>query len=73
MICKKMENLNMFESNRGPRSNWGSNQPYECLRCGATTMGENIEERNGLIKCIVCGYRVLKKTKPPVVKRVPAR
>jgi DNA-directed RNA polymerase subunit RPC12/RpoP len=36
-------------------------------------MGENIEERNGVIKCIVCGYRVLKKTKPPVVKRVPAR
>jgi len=70
---KKMENLNMFESNRSPRRNWGSNQPYECLRCGATTMGENIEERNGEIKCIVCGYRVLKKTKPPVVKRVPAR
>ena len=63
----------MFESNGSPRSNWGSNQSYECLRCGATTMGENIGERNGLIKCIVCGYRVLKKTKPPVVKRVFAR
>jgi DNA-directed RNA polymerase subunit RPC12/RpoP len=36
-------------------------------------MGENIEERGGLIKCVVCGYRVLKKTKPPVVKRVLAR
>jgi len=24
--------------------------------------GENIEERNGKIKCTVCGYRVLKKT-----------
>jgi DNA-directed RNA polymerase subunit RPC12/RpoP len=35
-------------------------------------MGENIEDR-GIIKCIVCGYRVLKKTKSPVVKRVPAR
>jgi len=55
------------------RSNWGGNLPYECLRCGATTMGENIEERNSEIKCIVCGYRVLKKTKPPVVKKVPAR
>jgi DNA-directed RNA polymerase subunit RPC12/RpoP len=63
----------MFESIRSPRSNWGSNQPYESLQCGAITMGENIEERNGLIKCIVCGYRVLKKTKSPVVKRVPAR
>ncbi len=34
--------------------------------------GQNIEERGGEIKCIVCGYRVLKKTKPPVVKKVPA-
>ena len=63
----------MFESIRSPLSNWGSNQPYEGLRRGATTMGEDIVERNGLIKCIVCGYRVLKKTKPPVVKRVLAR
>ena len=38
-----MENLNMSEYDRSPRSLWGSNQPYECLRCGATTMGENIE------------------------------
>jgi DNA-directed RNA polymerase subunit RPC12/RpoP len=36
-------------------------------------MGENIEGRKGEIKCIVCGYKVLKKSKPPVVKRVPAR
>ena len=63
----------MFEYDRSPRSNLGGNQPYECLLCGATTTGENIEERGGEIKCIVCGYRVLKKTKPPVVKRVPAR
>ena len=62
----------MFESNSNPRSLWGSNQSYECLQCGATTTGENIEERGGEIKCIVCGYRVLKKTKPPVVKKVPA-
>jgi DNA-directed RNA polymerase subunit RPC12/RpoP len=63
----------MFEFNRSLRSDWGSNLSYECLRCGATTVGENIEERGGVIKCIVCGYRVLKKMKPPVVKRVLAR
>jgi len=34
-------------------------------------MGENIADR-GVVKFIVCGYRVLKKTKSPVVKRVPA-
>jgi len=62
----------MSEYDRSPRGYLGGNQPYECLRRGATTMGENIEERNGEIKCIVCGYRVLKKTKPPVVKKVSA-
>ena len=61
----------MLEFNISSRSNWGSNLPYECLRCGAITMGENIADR-GVVKCIVCGYRVLKKTKSPVVKRVPA-
>jgi DNA-directed RNA polymerase subunit RPC12/RpoP len=65
---EKNEKFYMFEFNGSPCINWGSNQPYECLPCGATTMGENIEERGGLIKCIVCGYRVLKKRKPPVVK-----
>jgi DNA-directed RNA polymerase subunit RPC12/RpoP len=69
---QKMENLNMPEYDRSPRSTLRGNQPYECVLCGATTMGENIEERGGIIKCIVCGYRVLKKTKSPVVKRVPA-
>jgi DNA-directed RNA polymerase subunit RPC12/RpoP len=70
-MWKTLENLNMSDYDRSPRSLWGGNKPYECLRCGETTMGDNIEERNGEIKCIVCGYRVLKKTKPPVVKRVP--
>jgi len=32
-----------------------------------------LELRGGGIKCTVCGYRVLKKKRPPVVKRVPAR
>ena len=63
----------MSEYDRSLHSILGGNLPYECLRCGATTMGENIAERNGEIKCIVCGYRVLKKTKPPVVKKVLAR
>ena len=28
---EKMENLNVFESNISPRSNWGSNLPYESV------------------------------------------
>jgi DNA-directed RNA polymerase subunit RPC12/RpoP len=46
---------------------------YECVRCGAKVPSEELELRGGEIKCIVCGYRILKKIKPPVVKRVQAR
>ncbi|MEM0058421.1 MAG: DNA-directed RNA polymerase subunit P [Candidatus Bathyarchaeia archaeon] len=46
---------------------------YECLRCGAKVSTEELELRGGEIKCTVCGYRVLKKIRPPVVKRIKAR
>ena len=43
---------------------------YECVRCGAKVPSEELEMRGGETICIVCGYRILKKVKPPVVKRV---
>lgn len=46
---------------------------YECTRCGAKVPTKELELRGGEIKCIVCGYRVLKKIRPPVVKRVSAK
>jgi DNA-directed RNA polymerase subunit P len=46
---------------------------YECIRCGAKVPSDELELRSGQIKCIVCGYRVLKKIRPPVVKRVSAK
>jgi len=46
---------------------------YECVRCGAKVPSEELELRGGEMKCIVCGYRILKKIRPPVVKRVPAK
>jgi DNA-directed RNA polymerase subunit RPC12/RpoP len=46
---------------------------YECVRCGAKVPSEELEMRGGQIKCIICGYRILKKVKPPVVKRIPAK
>jgi DNA-directed RNA polymerase subunit RPC12/RpoP len=45
---------------------------YECVRCGAKVPLEEVELRGGEVKCIICGYRILKKIKPPVVKRVSA-
>lgn len=46
---------------------------YECIRCGAKVPSEELELRGGETKCIVCGYRVLKKIRPPVVKRVSGK
>ncbi len=42
---------------------------YECERCGTK---QSLEELLQLpeIKCISCGYRVLRKVRPLVVKRV---
>jgi len=46
---------------------------YECVKCGAKVSSEELELRGGRVKCTFCGYRVLKKIRPPVVKRVPAK
>jgi len=46
---------------------------YECVRCGSKVQLEELELRGGEIKCTVCGYRILKKIKPPVVKRISAK
>ncbi|MEA2090723.1 MAG: hypothetical protein U9O89_08250 [Thermoproteota archaeon] len=46
---------------------------YECVRCGAKVSSKQLRLRGGAIKCTVCGYRVLRKIRPPVVKRVSAR
>ena len=43
---------------------------YECVKCGAEVPLDELELRGGKVKCIICGYRVLKKVRPPVVKRV---
>jgi len=45
---------------------------YECIRCGARVSTGDLELRGGEIKCTVCGYRVLRKIRPPIVKRVKA-
>jgi len=45
---------------------------YECVRCGAKVSSEELELRGGGIKCTMCGYRILKKIRPPVVKRIRA-
>ncbi len=41
---------------------------YECVRCGTRVTSEQLSQLPE-IKCI-CGYRILKKTRPPIVKQV---
>ena len=46
---------------------------YECVRCGAKVPSDELELRGGDTKRIICGYRILKKIKPPVVKRIQSK
>ncbi len=48
----------------------GGGVVYECIKCGAKVLTEELEMRGGGIKCTFCGYRILKKIRPPVIKRV---
>lgn len=43
---------------------------YECVKCGAVVSSEELELRGGGVKCTYCGYRVLRKIRPPIVKRI---
>lgn len=45
---------------------------YRCLKCGYTFKGEELILRDR-IACPKCGYRVLAKLRPPVVRRVKAQ
>ena len=45
---------------------------YHCISCGEKLTIDQLA-MTPEIKCPFCGYRVLKKTRPPVVKRVKAR
>ena len=45
---------------------------YECISCGAKVTAEQLSVTPE-IKCPYCGYRVLKKVRPPIVRHVKAR
>jgi len=44
---------------------------YECMSCSERISAQQMA-MTPEIKCPFCGYRVLKKVRPPVVKRVKA-
>ncbi|MCS6768541.1 MAG: hypothetical protein RMJ59_04100 [Candidatus Nitrosocaldus sp.] len=43
---------------------------YECIRCGTKTTSEELRTLPEL-KCI-CGFRIFRKVRPPIAKRVKA-
>ena len=45
---------------------------FKCVQCGNTVAQEQLSLMLE-IKCPACGYRVLRKMRPPIVKRVKAR
>jgi DNA-directed RNA polymerase subunit P len=51
-------------------SNTGGNVTYECMRCGTAVTVEELS-RLPEIKCI-CGFRVFRKSRPPIVKQLKA-
>ncbi len=42
---------------------------YECISCGAKISVE-VLLLSPEIKCPICGYRVLRKVRPPIVKKL---
>ena len=54
--------------------NWEaiSELTYRCARCGYTFSGEQLALRRRFV-CPRCGYRVLMKVRPPIVKRLKAK
>ena len=45
---------------------------YECVRCGRQVPFVKLE-RYVSFRCPYCGYRVFRKVRAPIVKRVKAR
>jgi len=45
---------------------------YQCIRCGKKFTHEELAMMPEF-KCPDCGYRILKKARPPIVKHVKAR
>ena len=44
---------------------------YKCVQCGTVVTSDQLAMMLG-IKCPNCGYRVLRKVRPPIVKKVKA-
>ncbi len=55
-----------------PRERNPSGLFYECISCGSRLTADQLA-MTPEIKCPFCGYRILRKVRPPIVKHVKAR
>ena len=62
--------LNHTEREHMETSGGDSSVAYECMRCGTRVTVEELS-RLPEIKCI-CGFRVFRKSRPPIVKQLKA-
>jgi DNA-directed RNA polymerase subunit P len=60
----------MAESGESSQASTGGAVTYECMRCGTPVTVEELS-RLPEIKCI-CGFRVFRKSRPPIVKQLKA-
>lgn len=63
-------NLDMFYDHIMSNSDSLGNVAYECMRCGTSVTAEELS-RLPEIKCI-CGFRVFRKSRQPIVKQLKA-
>ena len=49
-----------------------SGPSYECVRCGRRVEFQELE-RYISFRCPYCGYRIFRKVRAPIVKRLKAR
>jgi len=45
---------------------------YECISCASRITADQLAVTPE-IKCPICGYRILKKVRPPIVRHIKAR
>ncbi|RLI09510.1 DNA-directed RNA polymerase subunit P [Candidatus Bathyarchaeota archaeon] len=63
--------MDLDEEKGGARESQGG-PVYECVRCGRRVSFSELE-RYISFRCPYCGYRVFRKIRAPIVKRVKAR
>ena len=61
-----------MESSKDDRTESRGGPVYECVKCGRRVDFRELE-RYISFRCPYCGYRIFRKVRAPIVKRIKAR